>query len=75
MLDVTFELFNPTEKFVQSRLYISDTFLMFGRIYLEQGLYPPMISSYNKMQGGNNSFQNPLISKDSDCHEILFYAR
>ena len=41
----------------------------------KQGLYPPMISSYNKMQGGNNSFQNPLISKDSDCHEILFYAR
>ena len=34
-------------------------------------LSPPMISSYNKMQGkgGNNSFQNP------DCHEILFYAR
>ena len=35
--------------------------------FSQQGLYPPMISSYNKMQGkgGNNSFQNPLISKDS----------
>ena len=31
MLDVTFKLFSPTEKFVQSRLYISN-FSMFGRI-------------------------------------------
>ena len=37
-------------------------------------LLPPMISSYNKMQG-NNSFQTPLILIDSDCHEILFNAR
>ena len=57
-------------------------FLLFVEVDDEQHniktrLLPPMISSYNNMQGkgGNNSFQTPLISKDSDCHEILFYAR
>ena len=51
--------------------------ILFFGLKTETRLSPPMISSYNKMQGkgGNNSFQNPLISKDSDCHEILFYAR
>ena len=45
--------------------------------HIKQGMSPPMISSFNQVQGkrGNNQFQNLLIEKEFDCHEILFYAR
>ena len=64
LLDVTFELFNPSQKFVQSRLYISNTFFMFGRIW-NKNLQTSVIQLvYSILQKYYNRRQRTKLNQD-----------
>ena len=65
MLDVTFELFSPTEKFVQSRLYISNFFYVWSDLNKKPSNFISVIQLvYSILQKYYNRRQRTKLNQD-----------